>query len=205
MQSRSDQNREIAAVAGARMARPAAPRKAANSIKSTTTTAASSTPFGNVRRKNGNHGGSQDWCGPFSVARRLIQEREAKKRKREAKLERRRQREEAGLDPDEGGSGDDSEDDDEEDGGSTSAPRTALDDLAASHRDDLKKLRNPSLTWQPSFSSSPSPSTPPKSNNQYANRKRQRDSMTHHATVLPSLASHCVNFLVDNFECIESL
>jgi hypothetical protein len=140
----------------------------------------------------------------------MIQEREEKKRKREAKLERRRAREEAGLDPDDG-SGDDSEDDlgATDLGGSDldgSAPRTALDDLAASHRANLKRLRNPSLTWQPSFSPPSSSSSPtPKTNNQYATRKRQRDSMTLHTTVVPSLASRCVEFLVDNFECIESL
>ena len=63
------------------MARPTAPRVATVGSSSDAVTAASSTPFGSVRQRV-NDNEEQEWCGPFSVARQFIKEREEKKREK---------------------------------------------------------------------------------------------------------------------------
>jgi len=178
--SRAATSRKVADIAGLRMARPAAPSKTTASSSTTTTTTATSTPFGVTRATattNPTEFSSQ-WCGPFSVARRMIQSREEAKQQREEKLLA------AASQP------------------STVTP-TPLDNLVAEDEHRQQILLHPSLNWKPEFTA-PTPTSRP--TDLFSNRKRQFTTMTSSIhTILPTLATLCVNFLVTHFTAIESL
>ena len=203
--NRSNRSSRRSEEAGARLARPetAGRLRASNALQSGSSSARprpNSTPFGNVRRLGDDSGASDEqWSGPFAVARQLIREREAKRLKREQRIARRKERREGGIDY---FSDESSSDDDGEGGDDRERVKTALDGLVASQEESRKRKARPSLRWQPSFSRG-SPSSA--QSNQYSRRKQRSHSMKAFRAKVPSLTSLCVDFLVNNFDCIESL
>ncbi|GMI56665.1 hypothetical protein TeGR_g15004 [Tetraparma gracilis] len=188
--SRRETNRAVASVAGLRLARPSAPGAAAEAAPSSSAAMPSSTPFGSSRLSRAAPGAAEeaadadtsaaasasDWCGPFSVARRLINKREAARADREEKL-----REEAGA--------------------KEEAPRTALDEEAALLERRRRERLQPLLAWKPSFGEGHT-----NTRHQFESRKRQYSTMASaSAPAVPSLSELCVSFLTANFAAIESL
>lgn len=118
-------NRAVAESVGARFARPEQPSSNTRSSSAGTTTV-SSTPFGNVSsvvlEQHDNN--DEEWCGPFSVARQMINQREEAKRK----LEERRAAE-AGI-------------------ASSGAYHHPLDQIVGEVEDELKQKGNPSFKWK---------------------------------------------------------
>eukprot|EP00537_Pseudo-nitzschia_pungens_P005005 CAMPEP_0172364190 /NCGR_PEP_ID=MMETSP1060-20121228/7379_1 /TAXON_ID=37318 /ORGANISM="Pseudo-nitzschia pungens, Strain cf. cingulata" /LENGTH=200 /DNA_ID=CAMNT_0013087143 /DNA_START=137 /DNA_END=736 /DNA_ORIENTATION=- len=88
-----ERQRAVAEREAARLARPERSRRPMLAHANRKLSAVSSTPFGFLAsnsNSNSNKDGDSDteeWCGPFSVARRMIAEREEAKRKREEELE----------------------------------------------------------------------------------------------------------------------
>lgn len=83
-----DRQRAVAEREAARLAKPEQRPKATLGHADRTKSAVSSTPFGTLaRRSNEENESNQVWCGPFSVARQMIAEREEAKRLREAEDE----------------------------------------------------------------------------------------------------------------------
>ncbi len=214
MSSRRSQNLEIAQRAGARLARPTAAGASSRvSSLSSGSTVKTSTPFGSSRtdpsltdasdkehaaRTNSN----SEWCGPFSVARRMIREREEARQRREARIRRRQDNPDAtdsDIDSDEGDQSDGGEGDD-----AWRQAKHPMDEMLAEEKRIKRRQLQPSLNWTPSFKTE---AARPAST--LANRKRQfteMSSLDEGAKVgVPTLASLCVGFLVDNFDCIESL
>lgn len=82
-------NRTVASQVGARFARPDDDNSNSAQLPHSTKATVSSTPFGDVsllsddRNSSTNNDESEAWCGPFSVARQMINDREAAKRKLE--------------------------------------------------------------------------------------------------------------------------
>ncbi|GMI08637.1 hypothetical protein TrLO_g12642 [Triparma laevis f. longispina] len=179
-QRRAESNKTVAERAGARFARPEPAQPVA--IPSSSSHQASSTPFGQVRRDPTPNNG-ESWCGPFSVARQMIEKREEAKIKREAKLRKK-----------ENGEASDSDDNDDE-----NVPANPLDALVNAQSAARLLQSNPSLSWTPKFKALLNTDKP---TNQYLDRQRQS---TLNPLSVKSLSSICVDFLVSNFDCIESL
>lgn len=111
-----------------------------------------------------------EWCGPFSVARRMIAEREEAKRQREREQE--------------------------EDNGMHHPLDEAMKEL-----DEIKQRKaHPSLLWKGSISEEDGNN----GSSVYAKRQRRAKVLTSGRKV-PSLFDLCVNFVVDNFDHVESL
>jgi hypothetical protein len=134
--------------------------------------AVSSTPFGFVYKNEGDENQLQEWCGPFSVARQMIAQRDEARRKREAEQE----------EPGE------------------SHP---LDDIMEEYDLQRKRKAHPSLLWKGKIPSS-STSAPAASQSIYAKRQKRADLLSQGSGV-PTLFQITVNFLVENFEHVESL
>jgi hypothetical protein len=151
--------------------------------------AVSSTPFGFSSFKR-IHNDDNDWCGPFSVARRMIAEREEARKQREEAL--------ASEEPQDKGE---------------SHP---LDALVQEVELEKKKEAHPSLTWKSKRQLLVQDKSGGKVENLYAKRRRRHEA--HKRGVLlhdnekegfvrkvPSLFDICVKFIVDNFEHVDSL
>jgi hypothetical protein len=150
--------------------------------------AVSSTPFGFSSFKR-IHNNNDEWCGPFSVARRMIAERE----------EARKQREEA-------------QSSDEREDKVESHP---LDALVQEVELEQKRKAHPSLTWKPKRGALIQDKSSGNVENLYAKRRRRHES--HKRGIMydegedgfvrkvPSLFDMCVQFIVDNFEYVDSL
>lgn len=84
-----DRQRAVAEREAARLARPEKRSRSALAHANRKLSAVSSTPFGflAVSSKNSTEQEPEEWCGPFSVARQMIAQREEAKRKREEELE----------------------------------------------------------------------------------------------------------------------
>jgi hypothetical protein len=131
--------------------------------------AVSSTPSGFVHKHDTDE--SQEWCGPFSVARQMIAAREEARRKRE----------------------------EEQDEPGAAHP---LDDMMEEYDLHRKRKAHPSLLWKGKI---PSPSTTAgTSQSIYAKRQKRADLLSQ-GTGVPTLFQLAVNFLVENFEHVESL
>ena len=187
------------------MARPSQPSRASTS-QSLGVTQGHSTPFGEVRRAPGTAAYEKgSWCGPFSIARELINKREQDKSVREAKAQRRaerkrRRQEEFGRDVD-----DIDASDSDSDGSSSSlgAAPHPLDNLMGEARAAKRRAMHPSLSWMGKKRAMNAENVVENKNESfYDMRKRHKASTT---SAVPSLSSICVGFLVANFECIESL
>lgn len=175
-------SRAVAEREASRLARPDQPlasKPLGHASKSKS--AVTSTPFGSMFGRNGSPlknavANEHEWCGPFSVARQMIAARE----------EARQLREEAQAEA--------------EGEGKEHHP---LDE--AMEAVELEKLRkqNPSMNWSSSLKRSGDAA------NYYAKRRKrfhkQKDLMGLGSNYVPSLFQVCVNYLVDNFENIESL
>jgi hypothetical protein len=132
--------------------------------------AVSSTPSGFVQKKEGDEKQSQEWCGPFSVARQMIAQRDEARRKREE------EQEEPG----------------------DSHP---LDDIMEEYDLQRKRKAHPSLLWKGKI---PSSSTSAATQSIYAKRQKRADLLSQ-GNGVPTLFQIAVNFLVENFEHVESL
>jgi hypothetical protein len=149
-------------------------------------------------------GESEAWCGPFSVARQMIAAREEAKMKREAELAQKEQ--------EENGGGDGSE--------------HPLDSMVQQVELQLKRKLNPSMRWKASIVTDTEVSPSKKGggrDNLYVKRQKrlQRqqspgafslgvdDNLPHShgrgVRRVKSLFQTCVDFLVENFENVESL
>lgn len=150
--------------------------------------AVSSTPFGFSSFKR-IHKKDSDWCGPFSVARRMIEEREEARRQREEALSSEEQQDKGESHP--------------------------LDALVQEVELEKKRKAHPSLTWKPKKQTLVQEKTSGKVENLYAKRRRryeshkkgiiQEDENEGFVRKVPSLFDMCVQYIVYNFEYVDSL
>jgi len=167
-----DRQRAVAEREASRLARPEKRPTKSIGHADRKKSAVTSTPFGLFARqdKDGSIKESQQgWCGPFSVARQMIAEREEARRKQEA------EEEDSGLEP-----------------------AHPLDQAMEELDMEKKRKAHPSINWKAGL---PEVST---SQSLYAKRQKRADLRSQGRGV-PSLFELCVNFLVDNFEYVESL
>lgn len=108
---------------------------------------------------------SQDWGGPFKVARRMIARRE------EARIRRLRAQKGASAHP--------------------------LDGAVKAYELEKKRKDHPSMSWKGRAAEQQATSI-------YAKRQRRAERLLEEEEI-PSLYDLCVNFLVKNFDCVESL
>eukprot|EP00536_Pseudo-nitzschia_multiseries_P007626 jgi/Psemu1/287249/fgenesh1_pg.181_\ len=151
-----------------------------------TLSAVSSTPFGVLtsnhshRRKSSGDDDDDDseaegWCGPFSVARQMIARREEAKRKREEELA----------------------------GDQELQIHHPLDGLMNEVSLQQQRKIHPSMQWRSRLSENNEGAT--KVASTYAKRQRRFDLFKSGTSRIPSLFQITVNFIVDNFEDVESL
>ncbi|CAJ1952500.1 unnamed protein product [Cylindrotheca closterium] len=161
-----DRQRAVAEREAARLARPEQRKRVKLAHADRKKSAVTSTPFGLHRGSStvDDEPEDQEWCGPFSVARQVLRQREEAKRKAE-----------------------------EEENNAVMHP---LDDLMNQVGQEQKKKAHPSLTWK-----GDAKGTTPSS--LYA--KRQMRMEARQTKTIPTLFQLCVDFLVDNFEHVESL
>ena len=145
----------------------------------------SSTPFGQMMSRNSSSVGKaspaqvEEWCGPFSVARQMIAARE----------EARRLREEQQAEADH----------------NNSKESNPLDAPYQEALEKKRRLENPSMNWVSRRQRTDGGS---KNANYYAARRQrfiQQNTSVGKGVGVPSLFTLCVNFLVANFESIDSL
>mmetsp|Transcript_9414 Transcript_9414/g.20044 ORF Transcript_9414/g.20044 Transcript_9414/m.20044 type:complete len:665 (-) Transcript_9414:127-2121(-) len=173
-------NRAVAEREASRLARPDAPLGSmmlghASKAKS----AVMSTPFGQLMGRKAStkreDNISQEWCGPFSVARQMIAAREEARRLREEQQDLENNKE-----------------------------HHPLDEAMEIVNLEMQRKENPSMNWVSRHKREDGSTT----TNYYAKRRkrfhRQRDLMGGSSRV-PSLFQLCINLLVENFDCIESL
>lgn len=175
-------SRAVAEREASRLARPDQPlasRALGHATKSKS--AVTSTPFGSMFGRNASPTKSpaaneHEWCGPFSVARQMIAARE----------EARRLREEAQAEA--------------EGEGKEHHP---LDEAMEVVELQKQRKENPSMNWSSSQKRSVDGA------NYYAKRRKrfhkQKDLMGLGSNFVPSLFQICVNYLVDNFDYVETL
>lgn len=185
LQNMRARSRAVAEREASRLARPDQPlasRTLGHASKSKS--AVSSTPLGNMLLGRNssplktNTAQEHEWCGPFSVARQMIAAREEAKRLREeqqAEAENPNSKEHHPLDE-------------------------------AMEMVELERLRkeNPSMNWTSRRTDDATGSV-----NYYAKRRkrfhRQKDLMGLGSNYVPSLFQLCINYLVDNFDHMETL
>lgn len=184
MQAMRERSRAVAEREASRLARPDQP--AASSTlghASKAKSAVSSTPFGQMMGASSPMGKKtevqEEWCGPFSVARQMIAAREDARRLREEQQ---------------------AEDDPE-----NSKESHPLDEATRLALEQKKRKENPSMNWISRHQRAGE-----KTNvNYYAKRRRrfnqQKSLMGNGTNYVPSLFQLCVNYLVENFEHIETL
>lgn len=162
-----DRQRAVAEREASRLARPEQRSTKQLEHADRKKSAVASTPFG-VHRSTLPRGEDEveEWCGPWSVARQMIAQREEAKRKRE---EQAAEQEES----------------------------HPLDALMEEHSLELKRKAHPSLAWKGTL-----PTSNPASI--YAKRQKRADIQRGQRRV-PSLVQLCVDFVVSNFEYVESL
>ena len=187
MQAMRERSRAVAEREASRLARP--DQQAASTLGHApkSKSAVMSTPFGSMMGRSplgrkADPSITEEWCGPFSVARQMIAARE------EARLLREEQQ---------------AEDDPENSKGSH--PLDAATQIAL---DQKKRKENPSMNWVSRHLRTNDASS--KANaNYYAKRRRrfnqQKSLMGNGSNYVPSLFQLCVNYLVENFEHIETL
>jgi len=160
-----ERQRAVAEREASRLARPEQRSRPKLAHADRKKSAVSSTPFG-VHKSTLPDTEQQEWCGPFSVARRMIEEREELRRKKEQ----------------------------EELEAQESHPLDAVMDEV---KMDIKQKAHPSMSWKGNL-----PAATPSS--LYAKRQKRADVQRGTRTV-PTLFQLCVDFVVSNFEYVESL
>ena len=178
-----ERSRAVAEREASRLARPDRPA-AARILGPASGAQKSSTPFGAMfgGRDRGTTSTpvEEEWCGPFSVARQMIAAREEARRLREEQ--------QAEEDPERG---------------KESHPLDQATEIALERK---RRLENPSLNWVSRRQRTEDGS---RSTSYYAQRRtrvhRQKSLMGNGSNYVPSLFQLCVNYLVDNFEHIETL
>ena len=198
-----ERNRSIAEREALRLARPERPQGKSLAHANRNKSAVSSTPFGFDTFKRGGDNNiddddtrqysPDDWCGPFSVAKQMIARREMARRKREE--EQREQEEEERLNGDGEGGG--------------SGNHHPLDEMLQQALHEKKRKANPSMTWKPSFKKDER-GEDGKIDNLYQKRQKrlqkQKQSQSYQSqNKIPTLFQKCVDYIVDNFENVESL
>eukprot|EP00578_Thalassiosira_sp_NH16_P027532 CAMPEP_0181095234 /NCGR_PEP_ID=MMETSP1071-20121207/10411_1 /TAXON_ID=35127 /ORGANISM="Thalassiosira sp., Strain NH16" /LENGTH=635 /DNA_ID=CAMNT_0023177603 /DNA_START=35 /DNA_END=1942 /DNA_ORIENTATION=+ len=193
LQAMRERNRTVAEREASRLARPDT-SEASSTLghASKKKSAVMSTPFGNMMGRN--QSGSktdpgvqeqEEWCGPFSVARQMISAREEARRLREEQ--------QAEADPE---------------NSKESHPLDMETELAL---DKKRRLENPSLNWvsRRQRMTNDGAGGDMANVNYYAKRRRrfnqQKSLMVNGSNYVPSLFQLCVNYLVENFEHIDSL
>jgi hypothetical protein len=166
-----ERQRAVAEREASRLARPEARKIQRLAHADRKKSAVTSTPFGIIHRSSqglSSPAEEEEWCGPWSVARQMIAQREDAKRNREEELQ------------------------DEQ--------RHPLDDLMDLHDLEQQKRAHPSMTWKGNLPASLPSST-------YAKRQKRVDTSKQSSaqTTIPSLHQLCVQFVVANFDDIESL
>jgi hypothetical protein len=146
--------------------------------------AVTSTPFGVLAATSRTSSSPDDnaWCGPFSVARQMIAAREDAKRQREA----------------------------EADAATAEKEEThPLDEAMELLEEETKRKAHPSLLWKSRFVT---PETSPNTNTDTTDRRSKAakriklpSNQETHKQKIPSLFHLCVQFVVANFEHVESL
>ena len=186
LQAIRERSRAVAEREASRLARPEASlasHKLGHASKSKS--AVSSTPFGQLMKTTTKSGGgttnnneAQEWCGPFSVARQMIAAREDARRLR--------------LQQTEEGENDNKE-------------HHPLDHVMEEARLEQQRKDNPSMNW---ISRRHRTDATNNSNYYVKRRKRfhkQKELMGIGGNSVPSLFRLCINYLVDNFEHVDSL
>ena len=193
-------NRSVANVVGARFARPDdydtsqegkvgtvsnAGSNSSKILQHSSKAAVSSTPFGNASRIiRDSIAGDEDmeedgWCGPFSVARRMIQNREAAKRK----LEEKRLENGMGEVLEEG----------------SIQYHHPLDQMIQSLEEEKDKKKHPSKAWTAIASDDSG------RYNYYVKRQRRSRNTTLSTSTVKSLFQLSCDFIIENIECLEAL
>ena len=175
-----ERQRAVAEREAARLALPE--RRVKKVLAHSSKSARSSTPFGHRHvqlHRDGDKTLPEDsgWCGPFSVARQMIAAREEAKRKR---------LEEQELDAEEAGDG--------------SHP---LDKIMEEFAHEQKKKIHPSMRWKSNLLKDGNNDSIP--TNMYAKRQKLANVSALRSNRVPTLTQLCVNFVVDNFDYVESL
>ena len=195
-----NRQRAVAEREAARLARPERRPTSKLGHADRKKSAVTSTPFGILnssrKRKAGGENEEDDseiaWCGPFSVARQMLAARDQAKRQREAEQL-------AEDDPDNPNNG---------------QPRMnhPLDAVMAQVEEEKRQQAHPSLLWKSRVSSNSSVVVTPDTKSK-KNKRGQRLPLTKSALLdaeeqhnrVPSLYKMCVDFVVTNFEHVESL
>lgn len=185
-----ERSRAVAEREASRLARPDRP-SASSALGHATKgkSAVMSTPFGSMMGRSPMSGRKPDteqqeeWCGPFSVARQMIAAREEARQLREEKL------------------------------AESSKEIHPLDDWTEIALEKKRRLDNPSMNWvsrrQRMNDTRADDDNDGIKDNYYASRRRrfsqQKILGNGVNNCVPSLFQICVNYLVDNFESIDSL
>lgn len=187
-----ERSRAVAEREASRLARPDRPSTSSALGHATKgKSAVMSTPFGSMMGRSPLPGRKPDteqqeeWCGPFSVARQMIAAREEARQLREEKLA-------------------------ESESNKESHP---LDDWTQIALEKKRRLENPSMNWVSRRQRMQNDTLADDGNdvikdNYYASRRRrfsQQKILGNGVNSVPSLFQICVNYLVDNFESIDSL
>mmetsp|Transcript_15687 Transcript_15687/g.23487 ORF Transcript_15687/g.23487 Transcript_15687/m.23487 type:complete len:654 (+) Transcript_15687:43-2004(+) len=189
LQAMRERSRAVAEREASRLARPdvsLASRKLGHASK--TKSAVSSTPFGQLMKNTKGSGGTtnnneaQEWCGPFSVARQMIAARE------DARRLRLQQTEEV-------------ENDNKE--------HHPLDHVMEEAKLQQQRKENPSMNWISRRHRTGNTNDATNNSNYYVKRRKrfhqQKELMGMGGNSVPSLFQLCINYLVDNFDHVDSL
>eukprot|EP00568_Trieres_chinensis_P001315 CAMPEP_0183314014 /NCGR_PEP_ID=MMETSP0160_2-20130417/47208_1 /TAXON_ID=2839 ORGANISM="Odontella Sinensis, Strain Grunow 1884" /NCGR_SAMPLE_ID=MMETSP0160_2 /ASSEMBLY_ACC=CAM_ASM_000250 /LENGTH=600 /DNA_ID=CAMNT_0025479233 /DNA_START=42 /DNA_END=1841 /DNA_ORIENTATION=- len=178
-------NRAVAEREASRLARPEGPRKSSTlGHASRSKSAVSSTPFGfgllqkSAKTSDEGEGGvTEDWCGPFSVARQMIAAREDARAKREAEQKEREE----------------------------SADYHPLDEIIEEVEIAKKRKENPSIQWQgnPVNEHNGRSNYYVIRKRRYA--QQQRGVSASAGGKIPSLFHLCIDLLVEYFDDVEAL
>ena len=178
-----ERNRSVATREASRLARPDRPPVQDLPHASRQKSAVSSTPsgVGSFKRKvNDSDASSEQWCGPFSVARQMIAEREDAKKRRE---------------------------DEQEEKNVAQHPLDAIMHLTELEN---KRKANPSMTWKGKVVEDKDATGKKQNLYYKRQKRFKQQSATSvepglRLGTIPSLFDICVKFIVDNFESVESL
>lgn len=170
-----------------RLARPDQQSASTFGHANKTKSAVSSTPFGQMLSRRGHDAAvanneAQEWCGPFSVARQMIAAREDARRLRLQQTE-------------------DAEGENKE--------HHPLDHVMEEAKLEQQRRENPSMNWVSRRYRMKNNTSIDANTNYYAKRRKrfhqQKELMGLGGNAVPSLFKLCINYLVDNFEHVESL
>ncbi len=190
-----ERSRAVAEREASRLARPERPVIAGTlGHASKSKSAVMSTPFGQMmgggrsplgRKTDLGAGVQEEWCGPFSVARQMIAAREEARRLRE-------EQQQAETNP-----------------FNNSKESHPLDEATEIALEKKRRSENPSMNWVSRRQQATTTEIGDMGNNSYAKRRKRfyQQNITGNGSsnYVPTLFQLCVNYLVENFEHIDSL